>query len=200
MTSVANGTWPSSRDYVEAIQGPLLCFRDPELQAALPATDKLGMPTVTSGQFAYVFKLNHATGGRAEAVRCFRGSVPGREHRYRLIDDHLDKVGSSCLASFEYYPDGILVRGVTWPTLVMEWIDGHSLDVYLDSVVQKSDVVRYLADMWLKVLRSLRDNGIAHGDLQHGNIIVDRSNMLRLVDLDGMYVPSHLYTSPSPRD
>jgi hypothetical protein len=31
---------------------------------------------------------------------------------------------------------------------------------------------------------------MAHGDLQHGNVIVDESNSLRLVDLDGMYVPA----------
>lgn len=184
------GPWPSSRDYVEAIQNPRSCFDDPDLKTAHPALDRLGMPTVTSGQFAYVFKLNHSNGSKAQAVRCFRGSSDGREHRYKLVNDHLNKVSSPYSASFEYDSGGIKVRGQSWPTLVMEWIDGHALDSYLNQVYTKPEALKFLADMWLKVLQSLRDNHMAHGDLQHGNVIIDASTTLRLVDLDGMYVPA----------
>jgi hypothetical protein len=38
-------------------------------------------------------------------------------------------------------------------------------------------------------MQSLREAGVAHGDLQHGNIIVERGQ-LRVVDLDGMFVPA----------
>jgi hypothetical protein len=38
-------------------------------------------------------------------------------------------------------------------------------------------------------VKSLRTAQVAHGDLQHGNIIV-QNGTLRLVDLDGMFVPS----------
>src|SRR6202035_1250393 len=62
--------WPSSRDYVEAIQNPPLCFQDPDLRLGSSALDRLGMPFVTSGQFAYVFKLNGNNDGEAQAVRC----------------------------------------------------------------------------------------------------------------------------------
>jgi serine/threonine protein kinase len=183
------GQWPSSRDYVEAVQNPALAFQDPDLKAATPALDRLGMPFVTSGQFAYVFKLNTAD-GKAQAVRCFRGSVPDREDRYQKIDDHLDKVSAPCFVSFEYDAQGIMTGGKRYPIQVMEWIGGFPLDVYLPNVLGRKDMLKFLAEQWLKALATLRDGGMAHGDLQHGNVIVDESNSLRLVDLDGMYVPS----------
>ena len=78
--------WPASRDFVEAIQNPKICFSNAELRSLGPALDKWGMPVVTSGQFAYVFKLNNPNGGRAQAIRCFRGLVGDREKRYEKIN------------------------------------------------------------------------------------------------------------------
>ena len=181
--------WPSSREYVEAIQNPALSFQDPDLKLSTPAVDRLGMPFVTSGQFAYVFKMNSGS-GKAQAVRCFRGGVGDREDRYRRINDHLNKVSAPYFASFEYDAQGIMVSGRRYPIQVMEWIGGFPLDVYIPNVLGRADVLKFLTDLWLKALVSLRDSGMAHGDLQHGNIIVDDNNSLRLVDLDGMYVPA----------
>jgi hypothetical protein len=187
---MSSAQWPTSREYVEAIQSPRLCFDDAQLKLGQPALDRFGLPTVTSGQFAYVFKINHPTGDGADAVRCFRSWSHDRELRYRYINLHLDTVANPYLASFEYDPKGIRVRGLLWPTLMMEWIDGHSMDVYLDRVVGNPQALTYLAKMWINALRSLRDHGLAHGDLQHGNILIDSASMLRIVDLDGMYVPA----------
>ncbi|MFY9700948.1 MAG: Ada metal-binding domain-containing protein [Terriglobales bacterium] len=41
----------------------------------------------------------------------------------------------------------------------------------------------------MKVIESLRATKVAHGDLQHGNLIIQNSQF-RLIDLDGMFVPS----------
>ena len=60
--------WPAARDFSEAIQNPFVSFVDPELKATTPVTDRLGMPLVAAGQFAYVFKLK-AQDGAALAVR-----------------------------------------------------------------------------------------------------------------------------------
>ena len=180
--------WPAARDFQEAIQNPSYCFTDAELRCLVPALDRLGMPMVTSGQFAYVFKLNDVSGMGAQAIRCFRGFLGDRQQRYRAIDWHLDKTAIPCVANFDYNSEGILVLGRKYPILVMEWIGGLPLDVYIGDVFQRSDVLKYLAELWLKVIASLKDATVAHGDLQHGNIMVQDGN-LRLVDLDGMFVP-----------
>jgi hypothetical protein len=180
--------WPTATDYVEAIQYPRTCFKDNDLQDGTPALDRLGMPFVSSGQFAYVFKLKHAT-GKASAIRCFRGLIGGREQRYQAIDKHLDSVSVSSLASFEYDSNGILVGPNRFPILVMEWIDGPTLDVYIEAALQNRSMLQHLSDEWIRIVKGLRTAQIAHGDLQHGNIIV-QNGALRLVDLDGMFVPS----------
>lgn len=181
--------WPTAHDFAEAVQCPAVCFGAQELRRMVPAVDRLGMPLVTSGQFAYVFKLNPLDGGESLAVRCFRGFLGGREERYRAIDAHLAAHSIAALPRFKYLPDGVLVSGRRFPVLVMEWVEGPTLDVYLEGALGKPDVLRHLADEWLRLMISLRAAGIAHGDLQHGNIIVERGR-LRLVDLDGMFVPA----------
>jgi hypothetical protein len=41
-----------------------------------------------------------------------------------------------------------------------------------------------------RLARHLRENGIAHGDIQPSNIVVQRGANLRLIDYDGMFVPA----------
>jgi Metal binding domain of Ada len=181
--------WPSARQFAEAVQCPSVCFNMPSLKGMTPAIDRLGMPLVTSGQFAYVFKLN-SDDGESLAVRCFRGFLGDREERYRALDAHFNLHRVAALPQFKYLPRGVLVAGRRFPVLVMEWVSGPTLDVYLDGVVGRREVLLHLAGEWLKLMEGLRAAGVAHGDLQHGNVIVERGAALRLVDLDGMYVPA----------
>lgn len=187
MVALPQNFWPSARHYAEAMQFPSFCFSIPELRNSQPAVDRLGMPLVTSGQFAYVYKLK-SNGSGAFAVRCFRGYLGDREARYKAIDKHLETTRIHALASFDYDTEGILVGGKWFPILVMEWVDGPTLDVYLEEVIDKPDVIKHIADQWLSLIAELQKANVAHGDLQHGNIIVERGR-LRLVDLDGIYVP-----------
>lgn len=42
-------------------------------------------------------------------------------------------------------------------------------------------------DRFLKLIKDLHTHGISHGDLQHGNIIVDGNGEIKLIDYDSMY-------------
>src|SRR5919107_3342318 len=190
MQGLTTNSWPTARNYAEAVQCPAVCFAEPALRRMLPAVDRLGMPLVTSGQFAYVFKLNpEGAAGEALAVRCFRGYLGDRAERYSALDARLEAHRIGALPRFKYLPQGILVAGRRYPVLVMEWVEGPTLDVYLDEAVGRGEAVLHMADEWVKLMGELREASIAHGDLQHGNIIVE-GGRLRLVDLDGMYVPA----------
>lgn len=179
--------WPSARYFTEAIQCPSVCFAHPLLRTTLPAVDRLGMPLVTSGQFAYVYKLKSTNGSGDFAVRCFRGYLGDRDQRYRVIQEHLKGASVSYLSHFSYAPEGILVGGNRFPILFMNWIDGPTLDLYIRDMLHRPEVLLHLSEEWLRLLTALRASGIAHGDLQHGNIIVEHGQ-LRLVDHDGMFV------------
>jgi hypothetical protein len=180
--------WPSARHFTEAIQCPAICFSHPALRNTLPAVDRLGMPLVTSGQFAYVYKLKSTNGDGDYAVRCFRGYLGDRDQRYRAIQEHLWKTPVTYLSEFSYAAEGILVGGNRFPILFMKWIDGPTLDLYISEMLHRRDVLLHLSEEWLRLVHTLRVAGVAHGDLQHGNIIVEHGQ-LRLVDHDGIYVP-----------
>ncbi|HJU91573.1 MAG TPA: hypothetical protein VJ656_01455 [Pyrinomonadaceae bacterium] len=146
------------------------------------------MPIVTSGQFAYVYKLKSMNGNGDFAVRCFRGYLGDRDQRYRAIQEHVRTSPVGYLSEFSYASEGILVGGNRFPILFMNWIEGPTLDLYIREMLQRSDVLLHLADEWLRLINGLRSSEIAHGDLQHGNIIVEHGQ-LRLVDHDGIFVP-----------
>lgn len=188
-TGAVPRNWPSARYFTEAIQCPSICFAHPDLRNTLPAVDRLGMPLVTSGQFAYVYKLNSMNGGGDFAVRCFRGYLGDRDQRYRAIQAHLGSAPVSYLSDFTYAPEGILVGGIRFPILFMKWIEGPTLDLYISEMLNRSEVLLHLSEEWLRLLSALQAAGIAHGDLQHGNIIVEHGQ-LRLVDHDGIFVPA----------
>ena len=181
--------WPSARYFTEAIQCPSVCFSQPLLRSTLPAVDRLGMPLVTSGQFAYVYKLKSSNGDGDFAVRCFRGYLGDRDQRYRAIQEHLEELPVANLSPFSYAPEGILVGGNRFPILFMRWIEGPTLDLYINEMLQRREVLEHLCHEWLRLLQGLQASGIAHGDLQHGNIIIEHGQ-LRLVDHDGIFVPA----------
>lgn len=147
------------------------------------------MPIVTSGQFAYVYKLKSSNGNGDFAVRCFRGYLGDRDQRYLAIQEHVQSSPVHCLSDFRYAPEGILVGGQRYPILFMKWIDGPTLDLYVGEMLHRRDVLLHLADEWLRSINALETSGIAHGDLQHGNVIVEHGQ-LRLIDHDGIYVPA----------
>jgi serine/threonine protein kinase len=188
-TGTVPRNWPSARYFTEAIQCPSICFAHPQLRNTLPAVDRLGMPLVTSGQFAYVYKLKSMNAGGDFAVRCFRGYLGDRDQRYRAIQDHLRNLPVSYLSTFAYAPEGILVGGNRFPILFMQWIEGPTLDLYISEMLKRQDVLLHLSEEWLRLIGALQESGIAHGDLQHGNIIIEHGQ-LRLVDHDGIFVPA----------
>lgn len=179
--------WPTPQDYNEAIQNPQFCFADPELKRGSPALTPLGLPRPITGAFASVYQLDCPD--HRWAVRCFLREFDDQERRYSSISDHLRTVKLPCMVGFEFLAKGILVRGNWYPVLKMEWIDGEPLNEYVGRNLTQRQVLQSLARKWIDLMTSLRRAHIAHGDLQHGNILVS-GGFLKLIDYDGMYVPA----------
>ncbi len=180
---------PSGADYQLAFQNPNSAFREPYLQRAQATRSRLGLPSLISGNFAVVCNLR--SGGDAWAVRAFLKDVPGLQQRYNLISTYLEPKTDehSTIVGFRYVPDGMLVQGLWHPLVVMDWVPGIQLDKGVEEVLAQAGSLKPLIAAWLRLVRELEVLGIAHGDLQHGNILVD-GKRLRLVDYDGMYVPT----------
>ena len=92
----------------------------------------------------------------------------------------------------------IQVNRATWPVLTMDWIDGRTLNEYVDFLVSSSNTAALttLAARWRSLVALLQSREFTHGDLQHGNIMVDQEGRLRLVDFDGVWIPQLAGQSP----
>lgn len=182
--------FPSNGEYVEALQNPSVCFRDPELKAGRVDSTRMGIPRAISGNFASVFAVTGSSGKRY-AVKCFTREVKGQDQRYTAIHDTLAKLGRPWQVGFDYLSQGVLVKGAWQPILRMEWIsNSHTLIPWLEKNLGHPNLILDLADQFATCIKDLHSAGIAHGDLQHGNILIDNHHKLRLIDYDGMFVPS----------
>ncbi|MBI5760738.1 MAG: hypothetical protein HZA46_19640 [Planctomycetales bacterium] len=188
-------TWPHSTDYFEAIQSPATNFSDPELRQTEPAVNALGLPVACSGNFADVYHLRAPDGRRSWAVKCFTRPVPRLKERYREISRHLEQARLPFLVDFQFLEQGIRVRGEWYPVLKMDWVEGQTLNEFVREQLDEPETIELMLQLWLKIEPRLHKAQIAHGDLQHGNILLvpgsrEDTVALKLVDYDGMWVPS----------
>lgn len=180
-------SWPTPQDYNEAIQSPSFCFDDSELKRGIPELTNLGLPKPITGGFASVYKIKCDT--KNWAIRCFLREFIDQQERYDFISQHLEKLKLPYTVSFKFLSKGIKVKGKWYPILKMEWVQGESLNIYIQKNLNNQSVLIKLAEQWETMIKTLQDSNIAHGDLQHGNVLVMNNN-IKLIDYDGMFVPT----------
>src|SRR5579872_3674381 len=186
--------WPSQLDYFEAVQTPPCSFADVELRSARVTEDDFGMPRPWSGNFASVYQFRAADGSRTWAVKCFKHPVPHPNVRYEEISRCLAQANLPITVAFEYLEQGIRIRGEWFPIVKMDWVEGQTLRQFVADRLTEPYILRRLFDLWLKVERWLESADLAHGDLQHANLIMvadERRSFveLKLVDYDGIWTP-----------
>ena len=186
------GSWPNSQDYNEAVQNPGFSFSDPELQRAEAVTNTLGIPQAFSGGFADVYRFR-AAGSRSWAVKCFTKRVESRRERYAAISQHLQQASLSFTVGFEFVEQGIRIQGDWYPVLKMDWVEGHTLANFVRDNLSKPKLLKALLNIWLKVEPRLHRAQMAHGDLQHGNVMLipgrtEDKLSLKLIDYDGIWI------------
>lgn len=182
-------TWPAQADYIEALQDPASAFLDPGLRAGTVESDSVfNLPRPRSGQMASVYKVFDAH--KTWAIRCFNFASNERAERYRAISAFLARSANPYTVEFAYLRDGIIVGSQTYPIVKMEWVEGDLLHTYIANHLNEPDLLTQLARAWVDMARDLHALGMAHGDLQHGNVLVTPAGELKLIDYDGMFVPA----------
>ena len=120
----------------------------------------------------------------------FTREVSDQQARYGELSNYLLNVLPPSFVHFESVKRGISLRGDWYPIVKMEWVDGELLSRFVDSRLDQPDTLRRVAAQWRGgPTASLRGLRIAHNDLQHGNVLVQRDGSIRLVDYDGMFLP-----------
>jgi hypothetical protein len=186
-------SWPRSTDYFEAVQNLRSCMSDEELLDGQVALNDQGLPLLWSGGFADVYRIECPATGNTWALKCFTREVAGQRERYREISAHLDHVRLPFTVDFQYLESGIRINGHWFPALKMRWVEGLGLNQFVESHLDRPKMLDQLLALWPKLAGRLRAARMAHADLQHGNVLLVPSGKnlaLRLIDYDGMYVPS----------
>jgi hypothetical protein len=182
-------------DYNEVLQNPKVAFKSPELQSADIEQTPLGLPRLVSGGFALTACATTQTTGHSNkwAIRCFHKEAPDLQERYQHISDFLQKQTDNFFVKFQYEPESIRVRGTWYPIVKMAWVDGASLNEYIEDNLNNPQHLRNFAEQFKLISKRLHELNMGHGDLQHGNILVGSNGHPILIDYDGMYVPTMPY-------
>ena len=185
--------YPLISEYVDAIRSAEDNLD--KLRDLRPVFDSNGTPIMSSGNFAVVFKMKDVRTGRMYAVKCFTREQEGREEAYRQIADELEFVQSSYLAKVRYYDHELFVDTNSsddseFPVLLMDWVEGETLDRYVRRNINDTYALEMLAYNFSRLAMWLLPQPFAHGDLKPDNILVQDDGSLTLVDYDGMYVPA----------
>jgi serine/threonine protein kinase len=126
--------YPLISEYIEAVMMPEDNFD--KLNYLRPVLDGSGQPIMTSGNFAVVFKMEDANSGKLYAIKCFLKDQEGRAEAYRQITEELEYVSSSFLTSIKYLDKELFVDSsnsteTEFPILLMDWVEGRTLDRYI---------------------------------------------------------------------
>lgn len=162
-----------------------------------------GLPVMTIGNFAVVFKMQDIKTGKVYALKCFHREQTNRKEYYQLISEELNKehlfygtqnTSTTYLIHFQYYDKEIFVdtggEDSLFPVLLMEWVDGMTLDNYIRQSLNNKQQLQDITCRFSRMAKWLLSQKFAHGDLKPDNILVRFDGSLVLVDYDGMYVPT----------
>ena len=185
--------YPLISEYIDAIKSAGDNFK--ELSYLRPVLGDDGLPVMTSGNFAVIFKMKDEQSEKFYAVKCFTKEQEGRAEAYQAIAKELKDVSSPYLVSIKYLEKELFVDiGQTteteFPVLLMDWVEGKTLDKYLRENLDDKYALEMLAYRFSKLAQWLIPQPFAHGDLKPDNILVREDGSLVLVDYDGMYVPA----------
>ncbi len=181
--------FPTLTEYQTAIQNPQLTVNDQVLKTLKarihPST---GMPWPLSGGFSLLFIMEGK--GIEYAFKCYTRDISLLKERYQAISAFFDEHPMEDFLAYEYQPEAISINGQWWPALKMDYLKADGLSLYIEENLDDPETLSDLQKKFATLMANLEKAGMAHGDLQHGNILVDHTGDLRLIDYDGMYTPN----------
>lgn len=155
--------------------------------ATVKLNSRNGEPLFYTGGFKMVFILEK--GSKKWSFGVWHTGFTQKKERFKKISKYIEKQKLPYFVDFIYDENGLLVNGELVDTIRMEWLEGDLLKDYIEKNLNDKTKLKKLADNFLKMCEDLHDNKISHGDLQHGNILIDNQGNIKLIDYDSICVP-----------
>jgi hypothetical protein len=181
--------FPTTEQYMEALQFPSKVLKDQELASAKVETTGMGLPFARSGGFALTFKLMGPN--KTWALRLFQKNRDGDKlgERYGAISRGIKNSTLPYFVEFSFLPAGISIQTQTYSCVKMGWAEGTVLGTFIEKNKGNKPVLQGLRQNIQKLAEDMTKAGIAHGDLQTDNLLVSGTGVLKFVDYDAFFVP-----------
>lgn len=188
--------WPTKDEYNFAISQWTQTLSDPDLRNGQLARDQLGICRFGGANlYVCVYKIGNWM------VRCFCSNPPNPTpydicDRYKFIDQFCRmNVGRvSALVPVIYIENGIAVGRRVLPVVKMPFLVGClPLGEFIMERYSERITMWRLSEAWLRMIGEMEAIGMAHGDLDLTNVLVEERGpdvILRLIDYDNVWIPA----------
>ena len=179
--------YPSRTDIVTAMRNPQVSFKADELIGG--SVIQKGTRIIQySGGYTTVFPF-HTKDFKKVAVRCWIADIGEVKKRSQEISSYLKSLKNPHFCEFKYLDQAILINGSIYPIVLMDWVDGKPLKEFInDNQTNFKTILPTIANNFIRMVEYFHKEKIAHGDLQHGNILVKEDGSLVIIDYDSMYI------------
>lgn len=177
--------YPPKSQIIESVKCSQL-IKDKFLSDGDLAVTMFGNPMCWAGGFSLVFQIEKL--GQKYAFKVWHTHLDDIAERYQFIKKRLVDCGLPYFLDFDYNEKGLYVDDLFLATHRMIWLSGETLDKFIDKNLSNPDKLFSIATKFLEMTTAFHEKGIAHGDLQHGNIMVTNNEQLVVIDYDSMFV------------
>lgn len=189
---MVTNSYLTSTEYNMVIKNLSRFAKDNKLKNATPLKSSLisGLYAFTGG-FSCVYKINIEN--KKKALRCWH-RYPGKvQKRFPIVSEYLINKTTPYFVDIQYIPDAMNYNNKSIAVSLMDWIEGDTLSKFLEKNILNQKLLILVSNEFMKMVKSLHELKISHGDLQTENIMIcevgDKLE-LRLIDYDSLYVPS----------
>lgn len=177
---------PTIPSITTSIENHRMLVLDTHAQNSTFLRDKRNRLIRYSGGFTVVFPYTSKIGEKW-AFRCWHSELGNVKRRFETISKAIQQANLPFLCDFVYNDTGINVEGKLYPTTRMRWVEGETLKKYICANYNSKSNILNLASQFLALIKHMHEHQLAHGDLQHGNILVGNDDKIYLVDYDSFY-------------
>lgn len=185
------------RDFNNTISSGIQCFST--LKHLAFVHDDYENVIYIKGTSSVVYKMEDKKTGKLYAAKIFVDGID-RAEKYSIIKDELQGLNCPYLLPIQYFEDEFFIEDessvsslgskiVSYPVLLMEWVEGVSIGTYLQEAVDNYFMLEMVAYRFSQFAAWITLQPFTHGKIKANNIIVREDGSFVLIDYDEFHVP-----------
>ena len=185
------------RDFNNTISSGIQCFST--LKHLAFVHDDYENVIYIKGTSSVVYKMEDKKTGKLYAAKIFVDGID-RAEKYSIIKDELQGLNCPYLLPIQYFEDEFFIEDessvsslgskiVSYPVLLMEWVEGVSIGTYLQEAVDNYFMLEMVAYRFSQFAAWITLQPFTHGKIKANNIIVREDGSFVFIDYDCLYAP-----------